>query len=252
MNTNDNSTQSKADASSATPAVVNGRVYIWPAQAGKFRGAKSRFEAEHGFKAYSAIEFRAEDGRLVHTVGPIPAKWPTLGTVATRATVMLTTGCTYEQAKTANAGPNDGRNLGTAKAGQFKLSVNSKADRLVLTDTVNSAMAYMDHAGQVNVVFGPAADPFKLITRARRLVSDFILEAKIEAIRPYCSNKATAILNQSDGREYRAEIPADSDIKAARAAIVLADDGHLDLAELVNVRIEQVGQAEFEAWLNAK
>ena len=250
MNTNNNSTQSKADASSATPAVVNGRVYIWPAQDGKFRGAKSRFEAEHGFKAYSAIEFRAEDGRLVHTVGPIPAKWPTLGTVATRATVMLTTGCTYEQAKTANAGPNDGRNLGTARAGQFKLAV--EADNLVLTDTISQAVAYMNHDGRVNLVFGPAADPFKLIRRAQRLASDFILEAKVEALRPYCSNKATAILNQSDGREYRAEIPADSDIKAARAAIVLADDGHLDLAELVNVRIEQVGQAEFEAWLNAK
>ncbi len=246
-NTTEKSANSQAVNVTATSAVSTGRAYVWPAEAGKFRGAKARFEQEAGFKAYSSIEFRA-DNRLVYTLAPIPAKWPTLGTAATRATVMLTTSCTYEQAKAANAGPGDGRNLGTAKSGQFKLALDGHGS-LLLSDTATGAVAYMDKTGRTMLVYGPQADPCKLLGRAKRLVADFVLNGQTSALLPYIPKTATAKLVQSDGRVYQADIPADADIRAARAAIILLDDGHLNLAELANVVIASVAQSEFEAWL---
>ena len=243
----------KSEKAEIPAAPATGRTYVWPAENGKFRGAKARFEREAGFKAYEAIEFRADDGRLIHMLTSIPQAWPTLGTAATRASVMLATSCSWEQAKPANAGSSQAYQPGLAKSksGQFKLAIYDKA-HLSLADTATGAFAFMARDGRTKLEFGPQADPAKLLYRAKAIVADFILEAKTSALLPYLAQTATAKLVQADGRIYEAQVPANSDIKAARAAIVLADDGHLDLAQLANVTLARVGQDEFMAWLSAK
>lgn len=243
----------KSEKAEISAAVTPARSYVWPAEKAKFRGAKARFEATAGFKAYDAIEFRADDGRLVHTLTPIPTAWPTLGTAATRASVMLATSCSWEQAKPANVGSSQAHNpgLANAKSGQFKLAIFDEA-HLSLADTATGAIAFLARDGRTKLEFGPQAEPAKLLYRAKAVVADFILEAKTSALLPYLAQTATAKLVQADGRIYEAQVPANSDIRAARAAIVLADDGHLDLAQLANVTLARVGQDEFMAWLSAK
>jgi len=229
------------------------KTYLWIAENGKFRGAKTRHETTAGFRDFDKIEFRATETATdsIFAISPIPAKYPTIQTHATTATKILN-GATIDDAKPARAKTGDGAKTAT---GRFSLKIEN--DALILRDDRDAiATAKIDRDGLLTLTaktrengatFSNIA-PVDLLKRAHVIASDFVQNRRDAAIEPYIAKTATA----TAGR-YSVDVKPDATETDARALLirsVSADETATDddWLSLKIVTITTTGARDFINW----
>ena len=126
------------------PVILLMKTYLWIAENGKFRGAKTRHETTAGFRDFDKIEFRATETATdsIYAISPIPPAHPTVQTHATIATKILN-GATVDDAKPTRATTGDG-----AKTASGRFSLTIENDALILRDDRDAtATAKIDRDG---------------------------------------------------------------------------------------------------------
>lgn len=232
------------------------KTYLWIAENGKFRGAKSRHETTAGFRDFDKIAFRATETATddIYAVSPIPPAYPTVQTHATTATKILN-GATIDDAKPTRARAGAGAKTAT---GRFSVSIEN--DRLVMRDDRDeTATAIIDRDGVLTLVSKPATKtgvqsttPAILLARAHKIATDFVAVKRDDAINPYIAKTATA----TAGR-YSVDVKPDATETDARALLIRAvstdetatDD---DWLSLKTVSITTTGARDFIDWRDAK
>ena len=233
------------------------KTYLWIAENGKFRGAKTRHETTAGFRDFDKIEFRATETATdsIFAISPIPAKYPTIQTHATTATKILN-GATIDDAKPARAKTGDGAKTAT---GRFSLKIEN--DALILRDDRDAiATAKIDRDGLLTLTaktrengatFSNIA-PVELLKRAHVIASDFVQNRRDAAIEPYIAKTATA----TAGR-FSVDVKPTATIADAVAELsrVIATDPTAkpdDFLLLGKTKIIATGARDFIDWRDAK
>lgn len=233
------------------------KTYLWIAENGKFRGAKTRHETTAGFRDFDKIEFRATETATdsIYAISPIPPAYPTVQTHATTATKILN-GATIDDAKPTRATAGNGAKTAT---GRFSLAIEN--DALILRDDRDAtATAKIDRDGLLTLTtkmrengatFSNIA-PVELLKRAHVIAGDFVQNRRDDVINPYIAKTATA----TAGR-YSVDVKPDATETDARALLIRAvsadetatDD---DWLSLKTVSITTTGARDFIDWRDAK
>lgn len=232
------------------------KTYIWTAENGKFRGAKTRHETTAGFRDFDKIAFRATttDDRDIFTVSPIPAAYPTIQTHATTATKILN-GATVADAKPKRATTGDGAKTAT---GRFSIAIEN--DLLVMRDDRDAtATAKIDRDGVLTLTVKPATatgvqstTPSTLLARAHTIAVDFVAVKRDDAINPYIAKTATATAGK-----YSADVSPTATTADAISILsrVIATDENRDadaFSLLGDVKIITTGARDFIDWRDAQ
>jgi len=233
------------------------KTYLWIAENGKFRGAKTRHETTAGFRDFDKIAFRATETATddIYAISPIPPAYPTIQTHATTATKILN-GATIDDAKPTRATTGDG-----AKTASGRFSLTIENDALIMRDDRDTtATAKIDRAGLITLTARYHADgasfsnipPVELLKRAHNVAGDFVQNRRDDAINPYIAKTATA----TAGR-FSVDVKPDAtkpDAISALSRVIATDETATDDDYLIlsTAKITTTGARDFIDWRDAK